>query len=116
MKKTISLFLVLILGLSLLAGCGGGGGGGGDALKGTWAGTYEDGDATWTFDGSGKCTLTNYFVEKEPGKYTIKSDSEVEIKLDPWDSPIIYTFKVGGDNLTLTSPDPYSPNYELNNK
>jgi len=113
MKRTIALALALMLCITLLASCGGSGG---DALKGTWEGTYEDGDAAWTFDGSGKCKLTTYFLDKEPGTYTIKSDTEVDVTINGWSDAITYTYKIDGDKLTLTANDPYSPNYDLKKK
>jgi predicted small secreted protein len=110
MKRTIRLLLVLVIGFTLLAGCGGGGG---DVLKGTWSGTYEDGDATWTFDGSSKCKLTTVFLDKEPGKYTIKNDTEMDITIDIWGEAKTYFYKIEGSRLTLTANDSFSPNYEL---
>ena len=121
MKKLIVTVLALVLCFALAA-CGGGsggssdGGGSGDPLKGTWEGTYEDGDATLTFDGKGKCTLTTFFLDKEAGKYTITSDGEVDIQLNIWDDPIEYSFSVSGDSLTLTANNGYSPNYDLTKK
>ena len=112
MRKSIALLLVLIIGASLLAGCGGSG----DVLKGTWQGTYEDGDATWTFDGNGKCNLTTIFLDKKPGTYTITNETKVDVKIDGWDDPITYSYKIDGSKLTLTASDPYSPNYELTKK
>jgi len=114
MKKTIALLLVLVLGAALLAGCGNDSGG--DVLKGTWEGTYEDGNATWTFDGSGKCKLTTVFLDKEPGKYTIKNGTEVDITIDGWSEAITYTYKIDGSKLTLDANNPYSPNYVLTKK
>ena len=124
MKRIVVIVLALVLCFALAA-CGGGsgggsggdsGGGGGDPLKGTWEGTYEDGDATLTFDGKGKCTLTTFFLDKEAGKYTITSDGEVDIQLNIWDDPIEYSFSISGDSLTLTANNGYSPNYDLTKK
>ena len=114
MKKGLALLLVLMLGISMLliAGCGGSG----DALKGTWEGTYEDGDASWTFDGKGACTITSIVLDKSPGKYTIKDGEKVDITLDLWDAPLTYTYKIEGTKLTLTADNGYSPNYELTKK
>jgi len=112
MKKSIALLLAMILGVSLFAGCGGSG----DVLKGTWQGTYEDGDATWIFDGSGKCNLTTVFLDKKPGTYTIANETKVDINIDGWEAPITYSYTINGSKLTLTANDPYSPNYELTKK
>ena len=122
MKKLIVTVLALVLCFALAA-CGGGSGGGssdgggsGDPLKGTWEGTYEDGDAAATFDGKGKCTLTTFFLDKEPGTYTITGDGDVDIKLNIWDEALEYSFSVSGDSLTLTAKNGYSPNYDLTKK
>ena len=120
MKKLIVIMLALVLCIALAAcggGSGGGGGssdsGGGDPLKGSWEGTYEDGDAALTFDGKGKCTLTTFFLDKEPGTYTITSDGNVDIELNIWDEALEYSFSVNEDSLTLTAKNGYSPNYDL---
>jgi predicted small secreted protein len=113
MKKTIALVLALMLCITLFASCGGSGG---DVLKGTWEGTYEDGNASWNFDGNGKCKLTTVFLDKEPGTYTIKNDTEVDVTINGWSDAITYTYKIDGDKLTLTANDPYSPNYDLKKK
>ena len=119
MKKKLALCLAVVLGLSMLilAGCGGGSGGGsGDVLKGTWVGTYEDGDASWTFDGKGGCQVTTETLDKAPGDYTIIDESQVDITLIIWSDAIAYTYKIDGSNLTLTANNGYSPNYDLTKK
>ena len=114
MKKKLALFLAIVLSISVLvlAGCGGGSGSG-DVLKGTWVGTYEDGDATWTFDGKGNCTLTTMTLDKAPGDYVIVDDSQVDITLIIWSEAIAYTYKVDESSLTLTANNGYSPSYDL---
>jgi len=109
MKKTIMMIMLvgLVACVVILTGCSNK-----EPLEGTWVGTYEDGEATWVFDGEGGCTLTNIFREDQPGTYVIDGET-VEIQIHDWDSPIIYKFKVDGDKLTLTADNPYSPNYEL---
>ncbi|MDL2224588.1 DUF5640 domain-containing protein [Eubacteriales bacterium OttesenSCG-928-M02] len=109
--KGIGAIVLLVVVALMVVACGGNA----DALKGTWEGTYEDGNATWTFDGKGACTLTNVFSDNLKGSYTIK-DSNVEIKLDGWDNAKTYQFKIDGSALKLTASDPYSPNYELKKK
>jgi len=108
-KKFLAALLAIVMICAVLTACGGEG----DALKGTWSGTYQDGEASWEFDGNGNCKLTNVFLQEQPGTYTIKSDTEVEINMDGWDAPITYTYKIEGDKLTLTADNPLSPNYEL---
>ena len=110
--RIIMIALVLTLALPLVA-CGGGGG---DVLKGTWSGTSDNGDATWEFDGNGKCKLTNTFFDKEPGTYTINSSTEVTITIQGWDAPKTYKYAINGSTLTLTPTDPYSVTYILTKK
>ena len=106
MKKILAISLLFVLLFGLTA-CGSS-----DSLKGTWAGTYEDGEATWVFDGKDKCEMTNVFGGPNKGTYTIK-EKDVEIKLDVWEKATVYHFTIDGDKLTLTADDVYSPNYEL---
>ena len=108
MKKILTIALLCLLLIGVTA-CGS------DALKGTWVGTYEDGEATWVFDGNGKCEMTNVFGGPNKGTYTIK-DNDAEIKLDSWDSATTYHFTIDGNNLSLTADNAYSPNYELTKK
>ena len=110
-KKIIIIVLMLMLAVSLTA-CGG------DDLRGKWAGTDEDGAATWEFDGQGICFLTTYFLDEEKGTYTVKEDGIVDIQLNIWDEPLIYKYVVDGEELTLTPTDanPYAPSYKLEKK
>ena len=110
-KRSIALLLLLVLGITLLAGCGGGGG---DALKGTWTGTDSNGsESTFTFDGKGGL---KYSSTKDKGTYTI-SGSDVEIKVDWWDSARMYIFAVDGNKLTLTAPaTEYYVDFDLTKK
>jgi len=115
---TVALLMVFILSLLMLAGCENsesGDSAGGDVLSGTWEGTYEDGDAKWTFDGKGGCEVDNAFIKGHTGTYTIKGDT-VEILLKGWDDALAYEFKIEGNTLTLTAPNPYNPNYSLTKK
>ena len=107
MKKTLMLITVLAC-VFMFIGCGDKS----DVLKGTWVGTYEDGDATWTFDGKGKCTLDNVLGEPMDGTYTIE-DKSVNIKIDVWDTPTLYHFEIKDNKMTLKADNNYSPNYEL---
>ena len=118
MKKAIALFLALTLvfGIALLAGCGGKSG---DALKGTWEGVLSDGgidtDISWVFDGKGGLKFSNGYYDKQPGTYKITGD-KVELNVDGWENPIVYSFTVEGKKLTMTADNGYSPKYELTKK
>ncbi|MDL2220810.1 DUF5640 domain-containing protein [Eubacteriales bacterium OttesenSCG-928-N14] len=111
-KKVVLGILLLAAMMLTMVACGGSSN---DALSGTWEGTYEDGAATWTFDGKGKCTLTNVFSSDLKGSYTIDGE-DVSIKLDDWENAKLYHYKIDGSKLTLTADDAYSPNYELQKK
>ena len=68
MKRILSLFLTTAILLTLTA-CGSK-----DELAGTWSAELEyDGVITWTFDGKGKCTMENSYMEQE-GTYSIDGD------------------------------------------
>jgi len=125
MKKLLALPVALIFGLALITGCGGdnGGssvnGGGGDALAGTWTGILvmdEETDWTediiWVFDGKGGLKFTNGFYDAQPGTYTI-TGGKVELLVEGWDTPLIYSFSVNGDTLTMTADNGFSPDYDL---
>jgi hypothetical protein len=71
MKKSIALFLVLVLGLSLLAGCGGGG-----TLTGKYVSTDEESNYYEFFE-DGKCVMSTNGVLSE------------------------LTFKLSGKNVTI---------------
>lgn len=114
-KATWLILTVALVATMFLAACGGGGGGGGDALKGTWEGSSQDMDWTWTFDGKGGCKTENEFGIKDDGTYTIDGD-DVSIKLSRWDDPIVYQYKIDGDKLSLTTDEPLRPTYELTKK
>ena len=112
--RAITLILLLVAVFTLTA-CGGGGGG--DALKGTWTGTSDGEDVAWTFDGKGKCKMD--FILKQDGTYVIdEAAGTVEINLEMWDSPTVYTFSVTDSKMTLTPPEdnPYAPAYDLTKK
>lgn len=109
MKKTLSVFLCLLVVLSM-AGCGSS-----DALKGTW--TCQDNDygtVIWKFDGSGKCSMENDWFEGE-GTYTIDG-SKVTIELDLWDEAIVYDFTVSDTSLKLTATNGLAADYDLTKK
>ena len=56
MKKFVALLLIVVTLLTLSA-CGSK-----DALAGTWSAELgADGTITWTFNGSGKCTMENAY-------------------------------------------------------
>ena len=93
-KRIGALLLALMLVFSLAA-CGSK-----DALAGTWTGDLGlDGIVTWTFNGSGKCTMENEFM-KQSGSYTIDGD-QVAITLENWDDAVVFTFAVEGSSLTM---------------
>lgn len=102
--KKIALILAIITIIScvsiLLTGCGGGGGGGGGKLIGTWE--LESGDtyilgSKITFKSGGKYVEVNDAGFDKEGKYSVKSDTEVEIGY------YTYNYKVEGDTLKLYS-------------
>ena len=97
MKKSLSLLLALVLVLALTA-CSGSSK---DAVAGTWSADLGlDGVGTWTFDGSGKCTMENDFA-KQNGTYTLQGD-QMTVQLELWDAAKTYTFSVDGISLTMT--------------
>jgi hypothetical protein len=117
MRKHKASYLILTLALAamiLLTACGGSGSGG-DVLKGTWEGRSQDMAYTWTFDGKGGCKTENEFGIKDEGTYTIDGN-DVTIKLSYWDGPIVYQYKIDGDQLSLTTDEPLRPTYELTKK
>lgn len=98
--KKIALILAIITIIScvsiLLTGCGGGGG----KLIGTWE--LESGSeflfsSKITFKSGGKYVEVNDAGFDKEGKYSVKSDTEVEINY------FTYNYKVEGDTLTLYS-------------
>lgn len=94
MKRILSLFLTTAMLLTLTA-CGSK-----DELAGTWSAELEyDGVITWTFDGKGKCTMENSYMEQE-GTYSIDGD-QLTVELQSWSQPYTYTFSVEGDSLTM---------------
>lgn len=104
MKKVLA-GIVLCLSLFLVTGCGS------DKLKGTWSGAEKDElKAVFTFDGKGKVTYANQFVEGKEGEYTIKDD-KVTIKY-VWTDDKTYKFTIKDDKLSLTATDNYSPSYK----
>ncbi len=96
--KKIALILAIITIIScvsiLLTGCGGG------KLIGTWE--LESGDtyilgSKITFKSGGKYVEVNDAGFDKEGKYSVKSDTEVEIGY------LTYNYKVEGDTLKLYS-------------
>ena len=65
MKKYVALFLIAVT-LLTLAACGSK-----DALAGTWSADLgDDGVITWTFNGKGKCTMPDDYMDSiEPFNY-----------------------------------------------
>lgn len=103
MIRITALLLAAILIASALVACGGSSK---DAFAGTWKQIDEiDGDWTFTFDGSGKCTLTNEFVSMiQDGTYSIdEAAGTATIKMDTWDAEIVYTYTLNGNTLDLNS-------------
>ena len=95
MKKFVALLLIVVTLLTLSA-CGSK-----DALAGTWSAELgTDGTITWTFNGSGKCTMENAYM-KQDGTYTIT------VTLEAWSEPSTYTFSVDGSSLTMNENSGY---------
>lgn len=102
--KVMALLTAAVIAASALAACGGSGSK--DIFAGTWKQTDEvDGNWTFTFDGSGKCTLNNEFLNAtQDGTYTIDEKAgTVTVKMELWDSEIIYNYTLSGDTLDLKS-------------
>ncbi len=114
LKPILALVLAVVMVLALAA-CGGGGGGGGDALKGTWEGSSQDFEVTWTFDGKGGCKMENEYGIKDDGTYTIDGDT-VMIKLSRWDDELEYKMTQDEKDLLLDPVEDYRPRYELTKK
>lgn len=99
MKKNIfktfaAMTLVIAIALAMVA-CGSK-----DAVAGKWtADLGVDGVVTWEFNGSGKCSMKNAYIEQD-GTYTIEGD-QMTVKLELWDEAKVYTFSVDGDSLTM---------------
>lgn len=100
MIRVLALILVIVIAFGLAA-CGIK-----DALAGTWSAELgADGVITWTFNGSGKCTMQNAYV-KQNGTYTIDGD-QLTVTLEMWSEPSTYTFSVDGDSLTMNENSGY---------
>ena len=100
MKKLAALILSIAI-LLTLASCGSK-----DALAGTWSAEFEyDGVITWTFDGKGKCTMENAYMNRD-GTYTINGD-QLTVTLESWSEPSTYTFSVDGNSLTMNENSGY---------
>ena len=100
MKKYVTLILFVTV-LLTLAACGSK-----DALAGTWSAELgEDGLITWTFNGKGKCTMENVYMEQD-GTYTIEGD-QLTVMLEAWSDPSTYTFSVEGNSLTMNENSGY---------
>ena len=100
MKKLAALILSIAI-LLTLASCGSK-----DALAGTWSAEFEyDGVITWTFDGKGKCTMENAYMNQD-GTYTINGD-QLTVTLESWSEPSTYTFSVDGNSLTMNENSGY---------
>lgn len=100
MKKLAALILSIAI-LLTLASCGSK-----DALAGTWSAEFEyDGAITWTFDGKGKCTMENAYMNQD-GTYTINGD-QLTVTLESWSEPSTYTFSVDGNSLTMNENSGY---------
>jgi len=100
MKKLAALILSIAV-LLTFASCGSK-----DALAGTWSAEFEyDGVITWTFDGKGKCTMENAYMDQD-GTYTINGD-QLTVTLESWSEPSTYTFSVDGNSLTMNENSGY---------
>ena len=100
MKKLAALILSIAI-LLTFASCGSK-----DALAGTWSAEFEyDGVITWTFDGKGKCTMENAYMDQD-GTYTINGD-QLTVTLESWSEPSTYTFSVDGNSLTMNENSGY---------
>lgn len=112
MKKFIaivSIVLAAMMMVTVFAACGESK----DAVAGTWKQTDEvNGNWTWTFDGSGKCSLDGETTGfKSDGTYTIdESKKTLTVNLEGWDDEKVYTYKLSDKTLDLEST--YS-NYHL---
>ena len=100
MKKLAALILCIAV-LLTFASCGSK-----DALAGAWSAEFEyDGVITWTFDGKGKCTMENAYMNQD-GTYTINGD-QLTVTLESWSEPSTYTFSVDGNSLTMNENSGY---------
>jgi len=100
MKKLAALILSIAV-LLTFASCGSK-----DALAGAWSAEFEyDGVITWTFDGKGKCTMENVYINQD-GTYTINGD-QLTVTLESWSEPSTYTFSVDGNSLTMNENSGY---------
>ena len=100
MKKLAALILSIAV-LLTFASCGNK-----DALAGAWSAEFEyDGVITWTFDGKGKCTMENAYMNQD-GTYTINGD-QLTVTLESWSEPSTYTFSVDGNSLTMNENSGY---------
>ena len=100
MKKLAALILSIAI-LLTLASCGSN-----DALAGTWSAEFEyDGVITWTFDGKGKCTMENAYMNQD-GNDTMNGDQPT-VTLESWSEPSTYTFSVDGNSLTMNENSGY---------
>ena len=100
MKKFVTLILFVTV-LLTLAACGSK-----DALAGTWSAELgADGLITWTFNGKGKCTMENAYMEQY-ATYTIEGD-QLTVMLEAWSDPSTYTFSVEGNSLTMNENSGY---------
>ena len=109
MKKFVALLLIVVTLLTLSA-CGSK-----DALAGTWSAELgADGTITWTFNGSGKCTMENAYM-KQDGTYTIEGD-QLTVTLEAWSDPSTYTFSVDGNSLTMNENSGYGISGTFNEK
>ena len=100
MKKLAALILSIAV-LLTFASCGSK-----DALAGAWSAEFEyDGVITWTFDGKGKCTMENAYMNQD-GTYTINGD-QLTVTLESWSEPSTYPFSVDGNSLTMNENSGY---------
>lgn len=103
MKKILTGVL-LCISLFLLTGCG-------DKLKGTWSNAEDDDlKVTFKFNGSGKVTYKNQFIDEKEGTYTIDGN-KVTIK-DISVDEIVYKFTLKDDKLSLKSVNGYPFSYK----
>ena len=111
--KTISMVIMAVIMTMSLCACGGSDDSSGDVLKGTWVGMSDGQEVTWVFDGKGECTMN--FTFKQTGTYTIDG-TEMEVMLEMWSTPTIYSFTVSDTTLSMIPSAPYAPKYELTKK
>ncbi len=109
MKKIagiLSIALIAVMLAAVLTACGGGSADGGskDAIAGSWKQIDEvNGNWTWTFDGSGKCTLDGETTGfKSNGTYKLDEAAKtVTVNMESWTDEKVYTYTLTDTTLDL---------------